>query len=84
MPEILCEHLQPLLEAELSTGNAVAASGPAPGRDPGALVLLTRPFRAVPPSLPTGVVHVEVNDPHWWKEELRCTVHHDVLACPSP
>ncbi len=80
-PDPLCPHLQPLLAAELAAGNVIASVGPAMSTTPGSMVLLRRPFLALPAKLPNDVDRVAIDDPHWWKEELRCAAHHHVLAC---
>ena len=77
----LCPELYALLETELTAGNAVRETAPAPG-SAGILVLLTRSFRATPDPLPPHVFLVPINDPHWWKSEYRCRLHPHVLACP--
>lgn len=82
MFEPLCTELQPLLDAELARGNAVATVGAAPGSINGTLVLLAEPFRALPDALPAEIQRIAVNDPHWWHEEVRCTLHQHVLASP--
>lgn len=80
----LCPDLQPLLDAELAAGNRVGSTGPTPGDPTGTLVLLARPFQSDTRTLPPTVTRIAVNDPHWWQEELRCTVHLHALASPFP
>lgn len=80
----LCAHLQPLLDVELAGGNRIKDRGPAPGSPHGRLVLLARPFSALPASLPAPLRLNQVNDPHWWLAECACSEHGDLLACSFP
>lgn len=80
----LCPHLQPLLAIELAGGNAIKDRGPAPGAPDGRLVLLARPFSALPTDLAAPLTLRQVNDPHWWLAECTCSEHGDVLACAFP
>lgn len=77
----LCADLLPILLAELSAGNRVGATGPAMGQPTARQVLLALQFRAPVDSTDERLEHRLVDDPHWWKEELRCRIHGDVLAC---
>ncbi len=83
-PPELCVHLQPLLDVELAGGNRITDRGPAPGAIHGRLVLLARPFSALPAALPAALHLRQVNDPHWWLAECTCSEHGDVLACAFP
>ncbi len=61
--------LRALLAAELAAGNTIREVGrdfPRPGS---VLVRLTGRLRAKPTSLPAGVRHTPLNDPHWWMDE---------------
>lgn len=84
MAPSLCPELQPLLDAELAAGNRVGSTGPTPGNPDGTLVLLARPFQRPAPTLSPAVIRIPINDPHWWQEELRCTLHLHALASPFP
>jgi hypothetical protein len=77
----LCPHLQPLLDVELAGGNSIKDRGPSPAVPGARLVLLARPFSAVPATVPAPLRRTQVNDPHWWLAECACTEHGDVLAC---
>ena len=78
---VLCPELDALLQAELTAGNTIRDTGPAPGSD-GTLVLLAHTFRAHHQALSPEINLVAINDPHWWKSEYRCKLHPHVLACP--
>jgi hypothetical protein len=80
----LCPELQPLLDAELAAGNRIGSTGPTPGEPEGTLVLLAGPLRTGDLPLSPAVARIPVNDPHWWKEELRCTLHRHAIASPFP
>ena len=70
-PSDLHPALRVLLDAELAAGNVIREIGrdfPEPGS---LLVQLREPFKRRPPSLPDGVTHVPLNDPHWWMDEYR-------------
>jgi hypothetical protein len=71
--------LQVILEAELSSGNAIAevSSWPPKCR---LLVVLRHPFHA-PYSTLAGIEYADVNDPHYWKSEYRLVDGEEVLAC---
>jgi hypothetical protein len=76
-----CPELTPLLQAELQAGNSIAATGPAMGAPQAHQVLLALSFRAVGSPLAAEIERRVLDDPHWWKEELRCRLHDHVLAC---
>ncbi|CAG0987815.1 hypothetical protein ARNL5_02982 [Anaerolineae bacterium] len=76
----LCPELRSLLEAELAAGNRVTDADRGCFSPDAVFVLLERPFTREP-TLPEGVVRVEVNDPHWWRVEYRHTVTGHVIAC---
>ena len=73
--------LRSLLEAELSLGNSVvetAEDWPQPGS---IFVMVGRPFLARESLAPVGVLHRELHDPHYWKEEYVHEASAHVLAC---
>jgi hypothetical protein len=70
-PADLHPSLRRLLEAELAAGNVIREIGrnfPDPGS---LLVQLREPFKHRPDSLPDDVIHLALNDPHWWMDEYR-------------
>jgi hypothetical protein len=77
----ICAALRPLLAAELAAGNRVVECGPSLYGHGAVLVLLAEPFRAAQADLPAGIVHRDVNDPHWWKAEYFHPETKHCLAC---
>jgi hypothetical protein len=78
--EDLCPELRALVASELAAGNTIVEWGPSLYGHGGVLVLLAKPFRHAPPSLPDGVVFREINDPHWWKAEYFHIATNDCVA----
>lgn len=62
--------LRALLAAELAAGNEVKETGRGWPDADSVFVRLRHGFRAMPATLPDGVVHLVLNDPHWWTAEL--------------
>lgn len=77
----LCCELRVLLEAELAAGNRVAETSRGWPLPDSIWVLLVAPFHNTPEQLPPGVRLVDVNDPHWWKQEYKHLASGSVLAC---
>jgi hypothetical protein len=77
----LCAELDPLLAAELAAGNSVAYRERATTRAEARLVMLATPFRTPAPQ-GGAVERIDVNDPHWWDVEYRCTLHGHQLVSP--
>lgn len=75
--DALCEHLQPLLRAELAAGNTVRYTQL---RGDEITVMLAVPFKAHHATNDL-LRYEEVNDPHWWKSNFRCLAHGHLLAC---
>jgi hypothetical protein len=77
----LCCELRVLLEAEIAAGNRVAETSKGWPLPDSVWVLLSAPFHNTPEQLPPGVKLVDVNDPHWWKQEYKHLASGSVLAC---
>ncbi len=72
--------LRAMLDAELALGNTIRSitrGFPAPAS---ICVQLAGPFRARPVPVPPGVIHIAVNDPHWWMDEYRAGEAPDLLV----
>lgn len=81
--EDLAPSLRRVLETEWALGNRVVETGRGwPYGGTSILVLLERPFLGSYAPPPEGLELVEVNDPHYWKAELRCARTGETLACP--
>ncbi|QOI99400.1 MAG: hypothetical protein HRU70_02410 [Phycisphaeraceae bacterium] len=72
--------LNALLAAELAAGNRVHQDGDGWGTLR-RLVVLERPFLALPSPLPPGLEHHTVNDPHYWQAEVLDPMTSEMLAC---
>jgi len=79
--DALCCELRVLLDAELAAGNRVVETTQGWPLLDSVFVLLAAPFYNTPQQLPPGVTLVDVNDPHWWKQEYRHVATGSVLAC---
>ncbi len=79
--DALCCELRVLLDAELAAGNRIAETTQGWPLPDSVLVLLTAPFYNTPEQLPPGVKLIDVNDPHWWKQEYRHAASGCALAC---
>jgi hypothetical protein len=77
----LCCELRVLLEAEVAAGNQVAETSKGWPLPDSIRVLLNAPFYNSPEQLPPGVRLVDVNDPHWWKQEYKHLASGSALAC---
>jgi hypothetical protein len=75
--DAFCEHLQPLLQAELDAGNRVRYTQLL-GEE--ITVMLAEPFK-MEHSPGELLKYQEVNDPHWWKSHYWCSEHAHMLAC---
>ena len=76
----LCAPLRRILDAELGIGNRVTDADVGRFTKDGVFVLLEKPFLALPQVDPS-ITRVEINDPQWWKTELRHAGSGHVLAC---
>jgi hypothetical protein len=79
--EALCCELRVLLEAELAAGNRIAETTKGWPLPNSVWVLLAAPFHNSPAQMPPGVRVVDLNDPHWWKQEYEHVTSGCVLAC---
>jgi hypothetical protein len=76
----LCEHLSPILQAELRRGNVIDEVSAWPPKCR-LLIMLERPFGTGPSQLAAGLEYRRVDDPHCWLAEYECKEHGHVLAC---
>jgi len=78
----LCDELRPLLDAELKAGNVIFETwkGNWP-REKCLYIMMEFPFRIAHKSLSEGLRFIQVNDPHYWKDEIICDRTNHVLAC---
>ena len=79
--EKLCPPLRSILQSELAAGNEISDTHDGWGREGVVLVGLKQPFLTKPPRLLGGVVHHDVDDPHWWKEEYVHESTGHLLVC---
>jgi hypothetical protein len=77
----LCTELRVFLDAELAAGNRIIETSKGWPLPSSILVLLHSAFHNSPAQLPPNVRLVEVNDPHWWKQEYIHITSGHRLAC---
>lgn len=77
----LCPELRQMLDAELAAGNEIVETHSGWPRQSSIFVSLKRPFSVPWPNLPPGIVHRDVNDPHWWKAEYVHELTGHILVC---
>ena len=82
MAPMTSEPLQRLLEAELAAGNEIVedSSGLGWGKLT-RLVILDQPFRSKGWEGEPQLAFREINDPHYWKEEVEDVATEELVAC---
>jgi RimJ/RimL family protein N-acetyltransferase len=72
--------LRAILAAEIAAGNEVLESSSGWPDADSVFVRLKHPFRAALSSLPSGITHHVLQDPHWWKAEYSSSAPRHILA----
>lgn len=78
MNEFRSPGLNELLKRELAAGNQIAERGKWGEID---ILFLALPFRTSQPDPSTGLLYVDVNDPHYWLAEVQSPATKETLAC---
>ena len=71
--------IRQILQAELAQGNRIAEVHEGWPTPTSTIILLSQPFQEKYSI--QGLTHIEINDPHYWKEEYQDVTFQQTIAC---